>query len=498
MTVEHLASRFRDVGRKIDEFICARRMTGVAISVTEQGRPLWEQGFGLADIGTARPVTRDTPFSLASVTKPFTAAAILSLAQSGRLDLDDPLDVHISLPFPASRFDRRMLTLRRLGGHVAGLPSLFGMLGSDERDCPLEELVRDYGAMAYPAAERYEYANLGYALLDAVAAKITGTPFDAVLRSSVIEPMRLENTFFRLDAARLDKAALLYDETESQLPFFRTLTPASGELFASAHDLTIFSSTLMRALRTGDGHAGFGSEAVQAMFTPVHQDHTDAFTTFGWSGGVIEGEFIFFKDGGQPGTSAKLTMLPKNEVSIAILANRTDNRMLIEELTSDIAAIFMPNWRNPASEPLEAAADLMLATCYDGNWDGVMSGKDTPTRLQFNIDGESVVCKIGTGAPIRCDQLDIRAGAFSCTVDRDVEPASDSCARSSTLHFKLVLRDGRLVGRCLDLRESQREVSLVPFHIELWCGRHPARIAKGATVITSAAAPPLQPNRGEA
>lgn len=113
-----MADRLDAIRHLIASEIAASRATGVAIPLAADGAVLREAGFGLADVAAARPADAHTPFCLASVTKPFTTAAIMTLVEAGALALDDPVPRHLDVTLPRSDFDTEGMTLRLLGAHV--------------------------------------------------------------------------------------------------------------------------------------------------------------------------------------------------------------------------------------------------------------------------------------------------------------------------------------------------------------------------------------------
>lgn len=438
-------SKWEAIGRIAQAETRAGRATGISISAAVKGAIVWENGFGVARRETATPATAHTPFSLASITKTFTAAAVMRLDQAGKLELDAPIDRYLQWPLPPSRFPAQSVTLRLLGGHAAGLPTLFEMFDQTRTPPTLAELIRDYGELAYPAGERYEYANLGYSLLGAAVSHVTGQEFSASLRDLVVEPMGLRNTFFDTDSARMRAAAGRYDRNGREIPFYTTATPPSGELYASAHDLSIFAAHMMGM--SFDGSAPLlGREALDALFSPVFTSGTKAFTTFGWSGRDVAGERMIVKTGGQPGVAARLTLLPSRKISIAVIANRDDNRELVANISSEIAASLMADWSNPDFH----MDDVPTGTeNYDGSWRGSIRNGGRSEDLRIVINAAASSCTVGNGRarPIRDLKNASRTLTFNVNGDLSEPGGTDATVRQ--MEFKLVARNDELVGRCL-------------------------------------------------
>jgi CubicO group peptidase (beta-lactamase class C family) len=460
-------SQLDAIGRAAEAETRAGRATGISISVALKGAIAWEGGFGFAHRETARRATAHTPFSLASLTKPFTAAAIMRLVQAGKLELDAPIDRYLRTPLPRSNFDTQGVTLRLLGGHAAGLPALFEMFDETSTAPTTADLVRDYGELAYPAGERYEYANLGYSLLGAAVSHITGQDFSASLEDLILRPMGLRNTFFDTNRARMRSAAGRYDQNDREIPFYTTATPPSGELYASAHDLSIFAANMM-GLWSNERTPLLGHEALEALFSPVFTSRTKAFTTFGWSGRDVAGERIIVKTGGQPGVAARLTLLPSREISIAVLTNRDDNRKLVASISSEIASSLISNWSNPDFQMDDVTAPDVGTHDHDGSWAGsIRKGeKSENVRMSINAAGAST-CTVGNGSARPIRDMTYRSRALTFNVDGGLSDVAITDGTVCKMEFKLVARDKNLVGRCLCTCERPGFTSTEPHIVTL-------------------------------
>ena len=461
-----LAAKTDEVGRRIEEAIEAGKMTGAAIAVAMRGAVLWEKGYGFADVESSRLVDENTSFSLASVTKPFTAAAVMTLVQSGLFGLDDPVSQHLPLALPQAEFDMALLTSRLLGGHAGGLPSLFEMYFSDAPKPSFGNLVHRFARTAYPAGERYEYANLGFSLLGEVASHVAGESFASVMETRIIRPMGLTNTFFGHPEYRAADTATRYDESGTAIPFYRTITPPSGELYASIHDLSAFAMQMMRCPFDGSEPI-LDEDVLRSLFSPILSGDNGAFTAFGWEGCHVAGERVIAKIGGQPGVSARLTMLPDRGISIAIVANRTDNQTIIEELTSELASIFVPNWRAPALEPVFKIPNPHPLTWYAGAWVGSISDGCTTHRLQVVFSADESACTVGAGRTRPVGPCNLEQGALVCTSVGFVSSERSTGSIESALVFRLIDRGGRLVGRCLEQLSGAGYCAAIPYIVTL-------------------------------
>jgi CubicO group peptidase (beta-lactamase class C family) len=217
---------FEPVRQRIQQAITRREATGVAVAVAQRGGIIWEEGFGWANRESGLKATEHTPFSLASITKPFTTTTLMTLVAEGKISLDEPANKHLpksKIVGPNGNPDGA--TIRRLGAHAGGLPSMFEhYFAAEPRQPPnAETLLHEYGRLAYPPFTCYEYSNIGYVALGAVASNAAGADFGLLMTRRVLEPLGLSDSFFGTDAKRLKTSAVRYDD--SRKPFHTTQPP---------------------------------------------------------------------------------------------------------------------------------------------------------------------------------------------------------------------------------------------------------------------------------
>lgn len=200
-----------DLGAALDRDLKALAAYGYsgAVLVAQKGQIVLNQGYGLADRAHGQPFTADTLFDIASISKPFTAAAILRLEMAGKLKVEDTLGRF----FPQAPPDKAAITLHQLLTHTSCLPEIVG-----EEYEPLTReafLKRVFATKLLRLREnrRFFYSNVGYSLLAAVAEKVTGRPFGEVLRDEVFLPAGMRHSGYYPDASDRPRLAHGYTHT---------------------------------------------------------------------------------------------------------------------------------------------------------------------------------------------------------------------------------------------------------------------------------------------
>ena len=183
----------------VGEQMAYRHQPGVSVGIVRDQELVWARGFGLADLADGRPATADTVYRVGSVSKTFTAVALMLLRDEGRLRLDDPVRRHLPwLGYRSSFADGAEITVWNLLTHTSGLPreSAFPYW-TDRRFPSREELRRALAgqeALFEPGAD-YQYSNLGIALAGEVVAAVSGESWADFVRCRVFEPLGMTRSF---------------------------------------------------------------------------------------------------------------------------------------------------------------------------------------------------------------------------------------------------------------------------------------------------------------
>ena len=292
----------------------------IAVGVSVRGRVIWSEGFGWADVERQIPATADTAFSLASVSKPFTATAIMVLAEQGRLQLDRPINDY--LPPPAireGRGDPRLATVRRVAGHSAGLPQHFAFYYADGPVRPPrpEETRQRYAVTIRPPGTAYRYSNLGYGLLEHVIAARSGASYPEFLRREVFDPLGLSHSSVGPATDPRVEIAVRYGHGMRPLPDYGFDHDGASAIYASVHDLLAFGNAHLGLLPAGTRPI-LSEASRKGMLEPIPPAKGYA---MGWGVGRVDGMRVFGHTGGMPGVSTVLRVYPEAEVVVAVLAN---------------------------------------------------------------------------------------------------------------------------------------------------------------------------------
>jgi CubicO group peptidase (beta-lactamase class C family) len=451
--------------------IDAGRLTGVAVALVHDGRIVWEAGFGQADREAGRAVTPRTPFSIASTTKPITTTALMTLVQAGKLDLDQPAnawlgdDRIVDADGPA-----RAVTLRRLATHSSGLPTFFEMYaeGSAVQPPTVSELIRDYGHIVAPAGERYEYSNLGMAVVADIVARRSGRSFGQYLHEAVFAPLGMDDAFLGSEYAAHPGRATRYGDDGTPLPFYLTATPGSGEVYASARDLARFAM-----LHLGDDVGGAGKILDAAHLSALHRPATPIAPGFSYGMGwqVLEraGQpAVLYHGGGQSGVSTEFGLVPSADAACIVLSNRRGSRAFLESVRDRMLRTVVPGWTGIPPTPAGSLVPLAPLPDYAGTWRGMLHapGRDVPVVLAIR-GADDATLSVDGHPPQPVTDLGLIDGLLNGDSLGDIGSADTRREGVRKLSLNLKYRGDRIDGEIIAWRKESWNMTILPHWTEL-------------------------------
>jgi CubicO group peptidase (beta-lactamase class C family) len=260
-----------DIPARMQRFVDGGQIAGAVTVVGRHDRVLSCEAVGLRDIEARQPMTKDTLFRIASMTKPITATGIMVLADEGKLALDDPVEKHLpefrGLMLASRQGDSivlkppaRKITIRDLLTHTSGLPSGLPPFLADlylKRDRTLAEATRLYAEkrLEFEPGSRWAYCNLGIDTLGRIIEVASGRPYEKFLQERVFKPLGMTDTTFYPDDGQRRRMAVLYDSKQGKLVAagFPILGPSvkarfpipAGGLYATGGDLARFYQMML-------------------------------------------------------------------------------------------------------------------------------------------------------------------------------------------------------------------------------------------------------------
>jgi CubicO group peptidase (beta-lactamase class C family) len=360
-----LAQAFETIPKRMTQVRDGLHAPGLSWGIVVDGEVAASGGVGVARTPDGPAVTPDTVFRIASMTKSFTALAILKLRDDGRLNLDDPAANYIPelarMPLPTR--DAPAITVRHLLTHSAGFPE--DNPWGDRQLAQTDKTLHDWIAKGLPfstsPATNFEYANYGFALLGQIVGKASGLPYREFVSTRILQPLGMTSTYWDerdAPAALLARGSRYADGRWEDEPLLGDgAFGAMGGLFTSGRDLGRYVAFMLsawpprdaedkgpvrrsslREMQQGQRLAGFG-----ATRTAPDAPLTASTHAYGFGLGATQDcrtRFTVAHSGGLPGFGSIMLWLPEHGVGVYAMANVTyagagrAARAMIEELTA--------------------------------------------------------------------------------------------------------------------------------------------------------------------
>lgn len=324
----------------VRDSMTANGIPGVSVAVAIDGRVVWSEGFGFADVENRVPLTTETRMRIGSVSKSVTSAAVALLVQEGKLDLDAPVQRYVP-SFPKKQAE---ITTRQLAGHLAGIRHYRGNEMYSARAYPTVSaslaIFKDDTLLHAPGS-KYFYSSYGWNLLSAVVEGAAGEPFLTVMHRRVFQPLGLRSIVAEHVDSLIPFRAHYYERNRNGVlrnaPFVdNSYKWAGGGFISNTEDLVRFGSAMLQP--------GFlDANTLTTLFTPMRTTGgEDTQYAIGWRVAEHEGSREISHSGGSVGANAFLVLYPDQRVVVALLSNTTARFIGGGTGGRQIAALFMP------------------------------------------------------------------------------------------------------------------------------------------------------------
>lgn len=336
----------------LQRFVAEEGVPGVAVAIVDEERVVYANGFGVASLTEpSHPVTRDTVFHLASVSKTFVATAVMQLVERRQLSLDAPIVTYLPY-FRVADTRSGEITIRHILTHTSGLPDVesYGWDRPEHDDRALERYVRSLTTVALRSAPgaTYAYSNLAFDVLGDVIAKASRMPFEDFVKKEILEPLQMDSSTLLYDGVPRHTWAAGHSRTPAgamtvipHYPYHRAHAPSST-MHSSAADM----SRWMLAMLNGgelDGRRILQETSRDEMWTPK-VDGREGRVGLAWLSLAVQGEDLVWHGGGDTGFRARLMLLPARRSGVIVLANsdRVNTNRLAQTALGAAVALDLP------------------------------------------------------------------------------------------------------------------------------------------------------------
>ncbi len=341
-----------EVDHYVESHLRQLHIPSASVAVVRDSQIIKAKGYGLANVELNVPATKDTVYEIGSMTKQFTATAIMMLAEEGKVSLDDPVTKY----FPAAPETWQHITVRHLLNHTSGIqnhvavPEFLNLFQTNIEFQPSltrAELIKLFFKLPLESqpGETWAYDNTGYYLLGIVVEQASGKSYWQFLDERIFKPLGMTDTRSTDPRPIIPNRASGYEWQNNSFENRSVLTPfvafSAGALLSTAADLAkwdaaLYTETLLE------------KSSLEQMWVPakINNGATAPFSYgFGWFIDRYHGHRIVQHSGGTPGFSSAIYRILDDRLTVIILTNHADR--IVDQMAIDIAGMYMPALRRP-------------------------------------------------------------------------------------------------------------------------------------------------------
>jgi len=452
----------------------------VSVAVAKDGVIIWEESFGWADREKMIKATPNTMYSIASVSKPITATGLMVLVEKGEIDLRNSVNKYI-YPNKIRAYEgfSDSIKVKHLLHHSSGLPLHCSFYYDDEpiKKPSMEETIVRYGISVNTAGKVYRYSNLGYGILGYIITKVSGKSFETFMKNEVFLPLGLTHSSLNIGLGLEDYAAVRYDKDNNPIPFYDSDHQGASAFYSSSHDLIRFGMFHLKNKTPGQTQI-LSDKMLDQMHTerdPGVPIEDNQFYALGWVNILDENGYnIITHDGGMPGVSSTLDLIPSENVAIVILMNCIDKRLYA--LREDILCVMLSKYKKNLIENQNSEDSDQKNTNKEiqitGEWEGTVSTYEDgfPVSMVFQEDGDIFITLKTSPLESVCPKKLNRVfynnnrllGIFSGTI-----PTSDAMRHKHFVVLNVYFQENRLVGSVSAISNEKRDYSELSSYITL-------------------------------
>lgn len=319
-----------------------QKVPGVAVAVIQNGKVIKMKGYGLANVELNVPVTPDSAFKIASISKPMIATGVMKLVEEGKIRLDD----RVSRFFPDAPETWKDVTIKHLLSHTSGIL----------REAPAFDpfkLQADYDViksaftepLVFQPGEKYQYCNVGYFSLAEIISRVSGKPWQQYLDEVLFRPNKMTSTRVTSNTEIIANRANGYAISGGKMfnaESYRALRP-SGAFYSSLSDMANWALSL-------ESGVTIKKDTVRSMWKPVRlKDGKNAPYGLGWAVGNLRGKNVFGHGGSLSGFRSDITILEDDRLTVIVLTNLASAEPAA--ISMAVADVFI-DFPEPAPKPL--------------------------------------------------------------------------------------------------------------------------------------------------
>ncbi len=335
-----------NIDHDIEDAMQTEHLPGIAVGILHRDAIIFAKGYGFANVESRTSVTPDTVFRIGSITKPFTAVALMQLWEQGKFQLDDPIMKYLPAghkPIHPRNPAAPPVTFRHLLTHTSGIGELkaysdilhvgTGMYFISPANGPLRPLKDIYNmgvTTNVPPGTKWAYSNHGFALLGYLLEQLGGEPYHEYVLNHILKPLQMDHSDIIRSERVVAKLADGYKVGAGKLKrknYIDSWIRPAGNMMASLNDLFKFAQCLLHK-GAFDGHRLLKPQTVDLMWQPHHQlDPRLGGYGLGFYADFLGSHQVKWHGGHTIGFNCSLILVPEEQLALIVLVNTTRKKM---------------------------------------------------------------------------------------------------------------------------------------------------------------------------
>jgi beta-lactamase class C len=300
---------------------------GIAVDVYYNGKPYFKN-FGVANLQTNAPITNNTIFELASVSKLFTATLAAIEIDAGAMQLNAPISTYIKAFNKAPNAPINKVTIKQLATHTASLPRMADDLSGIQGDPRKRQVNQLLQALlqwqpAYPLGTRFVYSNIGFGLLGVVVENATGKSYQQLLQDNIATPLGMNNTIAQIPNYMRNYAQGYTKANKAVAPYPNVATPGGGGVRSTPADMMQFLEANLGVLSNVPDNI---TRAIKMTQQPYFQVRPNFVMGLGWQRITKDNQLFLTKNGLNTGFNAFIGLSPDKNIGVVVLVNKRGTR----------------------------------------------------------------------------------------------------------------------------------------------------------------------------
>jgi len=448
-------------------------LPSVSVGVVRDGKTVWKESFGYADVERKLAATPDTIYALGSLSKSITGTAVFKLVQDGKIDLEQPLARYLKTVSVDYRGrDPNGYKVFHLINMAAGIPHHWRYCyagAGDLKKCS-DEFLNQASFAAFSPGAVHTYSNLPFGLAAQMVADVSGQPFARFVRNKIFEPAGMKSTFTHISEISANRSTFAkpYRADGSLAADFQFEPAGGGGFFSTVNDLLKYGSIHLETKGRGERVL---NHKTQKENHRVRNGLPHDYYANGW--GVLplaNGGRTLLSNGAIEGAASTLLVLPESGIVIVVLINRSVGNDVSDDIAFRIAGALLPGYKKDLDSLFErvgpqfASSDFSADKSLEGRWTGAVSINGQRVPFEINFNGSSATVKIDTLPPATAT-LRLEQGVISLKADMTgIGKLLRSSTDGVTVSFRL--EGKRIVGFVQTEILGPRPEFLLAFPIE--------------------------------